>query len=102
MTPQQPPPVKSDRDYHRKPFVVRWRRAEYLAIRYLSGVRRVKLDGLAQAALAIGIKELARQTMAEDVARGREVNQRLALLARGEIFTKDDRGESNLRFGSGS
>jgi hypothetical protein len=68
-----------------KPFVIPWTWGEYYAVRYLAGTMRGKLDDVGKAALKRGLRELARETMAEHVRRGKPVPQRLAIMAQGEI-----------------
>jgi hypothetical protein len=69
------------------PLKVPWTWREYYAVRYLEGCRKEKLSAVAIAALWRGLHELARETVADRVRRGKIVPQRLALLARGDFAT---------------
>ena len=74
-----------------KPLLVPWTWGEYYAVRYLCGARREKLDTTGKAALQRGLKELAVETVADHIRRGKPVPQRLALMARGEFKRADPR-----------
>ena len=84
---------KSEADLREKPLLVPWTWGEYYAVRYLAGIRKEKLSGVGIVALWRGLQELARETVAERVRRGKFVPQRLAMLARGD-FTAVHSGQS--------
>lgn len=88
-------PPNADDTPRQKPFVIPWTWGEWSAVRYLAGARRLSLDAIGHAALARGLQELARETVADHNRRRKNVPQRLALLARGEMFKAEER--SNLR-----
>jgi hypothetical protein len=72
-----------------KPLVVPWSWGEYYAVRYLAGTLRGKLDEVGITALRRGMRELAREAIANHQRQGKPVPQRLALLARGEFMRPD-------------
>ena len=67
-----------------KPLQMPWTWGEYYAVRYLASTMRGKLDDVGKRALKRGLQELAKETMADHIKRGKPVPQRLALMAQGE------------------
>jgi hypothetical protein len=66
------------------PFIVPWTQGDYINIRYLAGCMKTKLATVGVEAIHRGLREMARETVADHMRRGKPVPQRLALLARGE------------------
>ena len=83
----------TDDTLRKYPFIVPWTQGDYLNIRYLAACREKKLADVGIAAIHRGLRELARETIADHQRRGKPVPQRLALLAQGEIT----RPASNLQ-----
>lgn len=77
----------SDADLRQKPLLVPWTWGDYYAVRYLAGNLRCKLNDVGKLALRRGLKELAAETVADHIKRGKFVPQRLALLACGDFPT---------------
>ena|ERR1035441_5608131 len=69
------------------PFIVPWTCGDYYLVRYLAGCMKAKLAAVGIAALRRGLRELAKEAVADHVRRGKPVPQRLALLARGDSTT---------------
>ena len=66
------------------PFIVPWTQGDYLNIRYLAACRGKKLATVGVEAIRRGLREMASETVAHHMLRGKPVHQRLALLAQGE------------------
>ena len=69
------------------PFIVPWTQGDYINIRYLAGCRGKKLADVGVLAIRRGLRELARETVADHARWGKPVPQRLALLASGDSTT---------------
>lgn len=76
---------KTENDLRDKPLLVPWTWADYFAARYLAGNMKLRLNDVGIMALHRGLKELAAETVADHIRKGKPVPQRLALLAHGEF-----------------
>jgi len=63
------------------PLIVPWTWGDYYAVRYLASTMKCKLSAIAIRAIWRGMRELARETVADHNRTGKFVPQRLALLA---------------------